>query len=134
MDRRIGGYRRVVRVRSDVRAGGIAAAQPRGVLSKVLFLTVIVEVHRAIFDPQARTERRLDELRRLMAAVWESSSDVIAISVRLSGTEGKEGGGGGGGASCMLSTALFSLGSGDGPLRNLTNEQIKDLFQRKSVL
>ncbi|KAL7541450.1 hypothetical protein ACHAXR_013266 [Thalassiosira sp. AJA248-18] len=95
------------------------------VVSKVLFLVVIVEVHHAIFDPFARTERRLDELHELMAAVWDSSSDVIAISVRT-GTNG--------GASTMLSPAFFSLGSRDGPLRNLSNEQVKDLFQRKSVL
>lgn len=95
------------------------------VLSKVLFLVVIAEVHHAIFDPFARTERRLDELRLLMAAVWESSSDVIAISVRT---------GANGGASTMLSPAFFSLGSSDGPLRNLSSEQIKDLFRRKSVL
>mmetsp|Transcript_36823 Transcript_36823/g.78511 ORF Transcript_36823/g.78511 Transcript_36823/m.78511 type:complete len:1179 (+) Transcript_36823:87-3623(+) len=95
------------------------------VLSKVLFLNLIMDVNQAIFDPIARTERRLDELRQLMAAVWESSSDVIAISVRTAGS---------GGASTMLSPAFFSLGSSDGPLRNLSNEQIKDFFQRKSVL
>jgi hypothetical protein len=95
------------------------------VLSKVLFLVVIVEVHSAIFDPFARTERRLEELRRLMAAVWESSSDVIVISVR---TEPN------GSASTMLSPAFFGLGCSDGPLRKLTNEQIKDLFQNKSIL
>ena len=95
------------------------------VLSKVLFLVVIAEVNNAIFDPFARTERRLEELRHLMAAVWESSSDVIAISVRT---------GSDGGASTMLSPAFFSVGSGNGPLRNLSSEQIKDLFRRKSVL
>ena len=95
------------------------------VLSKVLFLVVIVDVHYAIFDPFARTERRLEELHQLMAAVWESSSDVIAISVRA---------GSNGGASTMLSPAFFGLGSSDGPLRNLSKEQVKDLFQRKSIL
>ena len=98
------------------------------VVSKVLFLIVIVEVHHAIFDPHARTERRLDELRQLMAAVWESSSDVVAISVRTGRTNG------GGGAAVMLSPAFFGLGSGDGPLRNLSSEQVKDLFRRKSIL
>lgn len=98
------------------------------VLSKVMFLLIIVDVHCAIFDPFARMERRLDELRRLMAAVWESSSDVIAISVRANG------GGGGGTASTMLSPSFFGLGSADGPLRNLSNEQIMDCFRRKSIL
>mmetsp|Transcript_2506 Transcript_2506/g.5314 ORF Transcript_2506/g.5314 Transcript_2506/m.5314 type:complete len:1174 (+) Transcript_2506:62-3583(+) len=95
------------------------------VVSKVLFLAVIGEVHHAIFDPFARTERRLDELRQLMAAVWDSSSDVIAISVRTGLNNS---------VSTMLSPAFFGLGSGDGPLRNLSNEQVKDLFRRKSVL
>jgi len=95
------------------------------VMSKVLFLVIIVDVHNAIFDANARTERRLEELRQLMAAVWESSSDVIAISVKT---------GPNGGVSTMLSPAFFSLGSGDGPLRNLSKEQVKDLFQRKSIL
>lgn len=95
------------------------------VLSKVLFLVIIAEVHNAIFDPFAKTERRLEELRQLMAAVWESSSDVIAISVRTGPT---------GGASTMLSPAFYSLGSSDGPLRKLSIEQIKDFFRRKSVL
>jgi len=95
------------------------------VLSKVLFLVVIVDVHHAVFDANARLERRLDELRKLMAKVWESSSDVIAISVRSSPNSS---------ASTMLSPAFFSLGSSDGPLRNLTKDQVKDLFQRKSIL
>ncbi|KAL9191341.1 hypothetical protein ACHAXT_001047 [Thalassiosira profunda] len=95
------------------------------VVSKVLFLVLIVEVHSAIFDPFARTERRLEELRKLMAAVWESSSDVIAISVKM---------GSDGGVSTVLSPAFFSLGSGDGPLRKLSKEQIKELFGRRSVL
>jgi len=95
------------------------------VLSKVLFLITIVDVHYAIFDPFARTERRLEELRQLMSAVWESSSDVIAISVRT---------GPKGGASTLLSPAFFGLGGSSGPLRRLSCEEIKDLFKRKSVL
>ncbi|KAL7469864.1 hypothetical protein ACHAXS_010109 [Conticribra weissflogii] len=95
------------------------------VLSKVLFLVTIVDVHYAVFDPFARTERRLEELRQLMSAVWESSSDVIAISVRT---------GPNGGASTMLSPAFFGMGSGGGPMRRLSIDQIKDAFRRKSVL
>jgi hypothetical protein len=95
------------------------------VLSKVLFLVVIVDVHYAIFDPSAKVERRLNELRQLMSAVWESSSDVIAISVRT-GPKGD--------ASVMLSPAFFGLKSKQGPLRRLSTSQIKDMFRKKSVL
>jgi hypothetical protein len=94
------------------------------VLSKVLFLVTIMDVHHAIFDPFARSERRLDELRKLMSAVWESSSDPIAISVRT----------GNGGVSTLLSPAFFTLGGGRGALRRLSKEEIKNLFWNKSVL
>ena len=94
------------------------------VLSKVLFLIVIVDVHYAIFDPSAKVERRLNELRQLMSAVWESSSDVIAISVRSSQ----------GDASVMLSPAFFGLKSKQGPLRGLSANQLKGMFRKKSVL
>jgi len=95
------------------------------VLSKVLFLVTIVDVHYAVFDPFARTERRLEELRQLMSAVWENSSDVIAISVRT---------GHNGGATTMLSPAFFGMGSGGGPMRRLSIDQIKNMFRKKSVL
>eukprot|EP00588_Corethron_pennatum_P033791 CAMPEP_0194349780 /NCGR_PEP_ID=MMETSP0171-20130528/107281_1 /TAXON_ID=218684 /ORGANISM="Corethron pennatum, Strain L29A3" /LENGTH=800 /DNA_ID=CAMNT_0039117273 /DNA_START=44 /DNA_END=2444 /DNA_ORIENTATION=+ len=52
------------------------------VTMKVLYMNIILETHHMIFDDSARSERRLDELRRMMSVVWESSSDVIAISVR----------------------------------------------------
>jgi len=51
-------------------------------MSKILYLTIIVDVHDAVFDESSRAERRLKELRYMMSAVWESSSDAIAISVR----------------------------------------------------
>jgi hypothetical protein len=95
------------------------------VLSKVLFLVTIIDVHHAIFDPYARSERRLEELRKLMSAVWESSSDPIAISVRT---------GPKGGITTLLSPAFFALGGGKGALRRLSKDEIKDLFCNKSVL
>eukprot|EP00804_Cyclotella_cryptica_P000573 CCRYP_009977-RB/>CCRYP_009977-RB protein AED:0.01 eAED:0.01 QI:145/1/1/1/1/1/2/1184/902 len=95
------------------------------VLSKVLFLVTIMDVHHAIFDPFARSERRLEELRKLMSAVWESSSDPIAISVRT---------GSNGGVSTLLSPAFFTLGGGRGALRRLSKEEIKNLFWNKSIL
>jgi signal transduction histidine kinase len=95
------------------------------VLSKVLFLVTIMDVHQAIFDPFARSERRIEELRKLMSAVWESSSDPIAISVKT---------GPAGGVTTLLSPAFFALGGGRGALRRLSKDEIKDLFFNKSVL
>lgn len=95
------------------------------VLSKVLFLVVIVDVHYAIFDPFTKVERRLNELRQLMSAVWESSSDIIAISARTGPNTG---------ASVMLSPAFFGLKIKQGPLRKLSADQMKDLFREKSIL
>jgi signal transduction histidine kinase len=57
------------------------------VIVKNLYMNVIVQVHKVAFDDGERAERRLGELRRLMSAVWESSSDVICVSVQgISGT------------------------------------------------
>ena len=95
------------------------------VLSKVLFLITIMDVHTAIFDPVARSERRIEELRKLVSAVWESSSDPIAISVRTGANEG---------VTTLLSPAFFALGGGNGALRRLSKDEIKDLFRNKSVL
>jgi len=52
------------------------------VILKNLYMNVILQVHTVAFDDGARAERRLGELRRLMGAVWERSSDVICVSVR----------------------------------------------------
>lgn len=52
------------------------------VCAKVLYMSVIVDVHDAVFDQGKRAERRLEELRQMMAVVWDNSSDVIGISVR----------------------------------------------------
>ena len=57
------------------------------VVAKVIYMFIIVDVHDAAFDKVSRTKRRLDELRRMMSVVWESSSDVLVISVKsLSGS------------------------------------------------
>ena len=52
------------------------------VVAKVIYLFIIVDIHDAVFDKVSRTKRRLDELRRMMSVVWESSSDVLVISVK----------------------------------------------------
>ena len=51
------------------------------VILKNLYMNIIVEVHKVAFDDKERAERRLGELRRLISAVWESSTDVICVSV-----------------------------------------------------
>ena len=51
-------------------------------LSKCLYMALILDAHRAIFDEAKRANRRLAELRNMMGVVWENSSDTIAISVR----------------------------------------------------
>jgi len=56
------------------------------VLSKYVYMQIIVKTHDSVFDDAARTERRLKELREVMSVVWDSSSDVIVASVR--GTRG----------------------------------------------
>lgn len=51
------------------------------VLAKAFYMKLIVDVHSAVFDREARAQRQLSELRRLMSVLWDSSSDVICISV-----------------------------------------------------
>lgn len=52
------------------------------VLLKVIYLTIVLDVHNAVFDNNAKTERRLDELKQMLSAVWDSSSDILILSVR----------------------------------------------------
>lgn len=96
------------------------------VLSKVLFLQVILEVHSAVFDPYARMERRMEELHQLLATVWDSSTDMIGISVRV----GKNAG-----ASVLLSPAFFSLGRGkDGQQHHHRDQLSKEHENSYSIL
>ena len=50
--------------------------------SKGLLLAVLQDVHDTIFDEKRWAERKLRELWCMMSAVWKSSSDIIAVSVR----------------------------------------------------
>jgi hypothetical protein len=52
------------------------------VLAKAIYMKLIVDVHFLVFDSEGRTQRQLTELRGLMNVLWDSSSDVIIISVR----------------------------------------------------
>ena len=52
------------------------------VLAKAIYMKLIVDVHFLVFDSEGRTQRQLSELRSLMNVLWDSSSDVIIISVR----------------------------------------------------
>ncbi|CAJ1926640.1 unnamed protein product [Cylindrotheca closterium] len=51
------------------------------VILKNLYMKIIIQVHKAAFDDGERADRRLAELRQQMAAIWESSSDAICVSV-----------------------------------------------------
>jgi signal transduction histidine kinase len=52
------------------------------VLAKAMYLKLIVDVHKMVFDADGRAQRQLEELRRLTSILWDSVSDVIVISVR----------------------------------------------------
>lgn len=52
--------------------------------SKGLLLVVIEDIHDTVFNEQLRLRRKLRELWCMMSALWESSSDIIAISVKSS--------------------------------------------------
>jgi signal transduction histidine kinase len=49
------------------------------ILSKIWYLSVLIDVYEKTFDEKIRAVRRLEELRNFMTAVWESSSDVIVF-------------------------------------------------------
>lgn len=66
----------------DVEALTMVGECTMDVVAKVLYMFIIVDVHDQVFDQSARAERRLEELRQMMAVVWDNSSDVIGISVR----------------------------------------------------
>ena len=68
--------------RFDVSALTMVGECTMDVVAKVLYMFIIVDVHDQVFDQSARAERRLEELRQMMAVVWDNSSDVIGISVR----------------------------------------------------
>ena len=66
----------------DIEALTMVGECTMDVVAKVLYMFIIVDVHDQVFDQSARAERRLEELRQMMAVVWDNSSDVIGISVR----------------------------------------------------
>ena len=46
-------------------------------ISKIWYADLLIEIHEIVFDDAARTMRRLEELRNLMSAVWDHSSDIL---------------------------------------------------------
>jgi signal transduction histidine kinase len=52
------------------------------VISKIMYLTVLIRVYDSVFDHDSRAVRRLEDLRHFMSAVWTSSSDPIVFCVR----------------------------------------------------
>ena len=51
------------------------------VLSKIWYLNTLLEAYDNVFDINQRVSRRLEELRRFMSAIWQSSSDTIIFCV-----------------------------------------------------
>ena len=47
------------------------------IISKSWYSCLLVEVHNIVFDDASRTIRRLELLRSLVSAVWDTSSDVL---------------------------------------------------------
>ena len=80
------------------------------VLAKALYMKLIVDVHAAVFDREGRAQRQLSELRRLMSVLWDSSSDVICISVSPQGTTR---------ITSMLSPSFLPLIGGELPTAEL---------------
>ncbi|CAB9502488.1 expressed unknown protein [Seminavis robusta] len=48
-------------------------------VSKVYYLTMQLHVYDKVFDESARSARRLEEMRTLMSALWEASTDILVI-------------------------------------------------------
>jgi hypothetical protein len=48
-------------------------------LSKIGYLSILLEVHEVLFDDVSKTARRLGDLRSYMSAVWDVSTDVVII-------------------------------------------------------
>lgn len=46
-------------------------------VSKIWYADLLIEIHNIAFDDATRTMRRLEELRSLMAAVWDHCSDAL---------------------------------------------------------
>eukprot|EP00977_Amphora_coffeiformis_P005036 scaffold1064_cov85-Amphora_coffeaeformis.AAC.25 len=55
------------------------------VLAKGFYMVFIVDVHRLVYDPVARTRRQLKELSRLVSVLWDCASEIIVISVSNGG-------------------------------------------------
>lgn len=52
------------------------------VMAKSLYMRHIMDTHKAIFQAEGLAQRQLAELRRLMSALWGSSSDLIILSIK----------------------------------------------------
>jgi hypothetical protein len=52
------------------------------VLAKALYNRCLVDVHFSVFDAEARSVRQLTELRSFMTILWDTSSDVIVVSIK----------------------------------------------------
>jgi signal transduction histidine kinase len=50
------------------------------VMSKIWYLSGIIDAYDNFFDESARAVRRLENLRNFMTAIWESSSDILIFT------------------------------------------------------
>ena len=50
------------------------------IMSKIWYLSGIIDAYDNFFDESARAVRRLEDLRNFMTAIWESSSDIIIFT------------------------------------------------------
>ncbi|GAX19500.1 hypothetical protein FisN_19Hh075 [Fistulifera solaris] len=68
------------------------------VLAKSIYMKLITDIHQALFDETYQWRKQLTEMRQLISVMWDSSSDVILISIRTNQ-----------GLSAILSPAFFPL-------------------------
>ena len=70
------------------------------IISKIWYFNLLVDVHNIVFDDASRTMRRLEELRVVMATIWNTSSDVMVWC----STEGDR-------VQAVISPSFFDLGN-----------------------
>ena len=81
-------------------------------ISKIWYFSLLVEVHTRIFDPAARTVRRLEELRNFMGGVWDTSTDVIAMCTYRNGR-----------INAVISPSFFGIAEGHAQPRRVPSPQ-----------
>ena len=91
-------------------------------VAKALYLRLIVDIHLRAFSSEGRVKRQLGELRRLLSVLWNSSSDVILISVK-----------GGGKITTMVSPSFPNLVGNKLPDSLKTKKELALLYDMHQV-